>query len=85
LRWTSKHPNLLCLPVNFEVVLAKPGEAKDHDLLAQRGDCKLGSLNVVFVTQNNVCDLGDSSCFVRSSINVVDWDRGGESTGGDGV
>src|SRR3981189_2612793 len=31
----SRHPNLLCLPVNLRVVFAKPGEAEDHGLLAQ--------------------------------------------------
>src|SRR3981189_1886170 len=35
LRWTSGHPNLLRLPVDFGVVLAKPGKAEDHGLLAQ--------------------------------------------------
>src|SRR3981189_1333275 len=39
LRWTSRHTNLLRLPVNFGIVLAEPGEAEDHGLLAQRGDC----------------------------------------------
>src|SRR3981189_3781417 len=34
LRWTSRHPDLLCLPVNLGVVLAQPGEAEDHALLA---------------------------------------------------
>src|SRR3981189_75277 len=32
LQWTSGHPDLLCLPVDLGVVLAKPGEAKDHAL-----------------------------------------------------
>src|SRR3981189_1516253 len=31
----SRHPNLLCLPVNLRVVFAEPGEAEDHGLLAQ--------------------------------------------------
>src|SRR3981189_2865879 len=35
LRRTSRHPNLLCLPVDLGVMLAKPGEAEDHGLLAQ--------------------------------------------------
>src|SRR3979490_2696460 len=51
LRWTSRHPNLLRLPVNFGVVLAEPGEAEDHTLLAQRGDCELGSLCMPLVAQ----------------------------------
>src|SRR3979490_3125050 len=34
LRRTSRHPDLLCLPVNLGVVLAKPGEAEDHALFA---------------------------------------------------
>jgi hypothetical protein len=80
---TSRHLNLLHLPVNLGVVLAKPGEAEDHALLAQQGDCKLGSLCMAFVAQYDICDLGDSACFVRGSVDIVDWDRGGEMTGGD--
>src|SRR3981189_3189856 len=34
LRWTSRHPDLFRLPVDLGVVLAKPGEAEDHALLA---------------------------------------------------
>src|SRR3981189_3736455 len=34
LRRTSRHPDLLCLPVDLGVVLAKPGEAEDHALFA---------------------------------------------------
>src|SRR3979490_2648699 len=34
LRRTSRHLDLLRLPVNLGVVLAKPGEAEDHALLA---------------------------------------------------
>src|SRR3981189_1734581 len=45
----SRHPNLLCLPVNLRVVFAEPGEAEDHGLLAQRGDCELGSLCMTIV------------------------------------
>src|SRR3981189_1438375 len=82
LRWTSRHPNLFRLPVNFGIVLAEPGEAEDHGLLAQRGDCELGSLGMAFVAQDDVCDFSDSACFVGSSIDVVDGDGGGETTGG---
>src|SRR3981189_1954413 len=85
LRRTSRHPNLLCLPVDLGVVLAKPGEAKDHTLLAQRGDCELGSLCMAFVAQYDICDFGDGPCFVCGSIDVVDRDGGGEATGGDVV
>src|SRR3981189_3661130 len=46
---TSRHPNLFCLPVNLRVVFAEPGEAEDHGLLAQRGDCELGSLCMTIV------------------------------------
>src|SRR3981189_140728 len=31
---TSRHPDLLCLPVDFGVMLAKPGKAEDHALFA---------------------------------------------------
>src|SRR3981189_3675655 len=41
LRWTSGHPNLLRLPVDLGVVLAKPGEAGDHGLLATCGAWEL--------------------------------------------
>src|SRR3981189_60284 len=82
LRWTSGHPNLLRLPVDFGVVFAKPGEAKDHGLLAQRGDCELGSLCMPFVAQYDVCDFGDRTCFVGSSIDIVDGDGSGEAMGG---
>src|SRR3981189_165162 len=34
LRRTSRHPDLLCLPVDLGVVLAQPGEAEDHALFA---------------------------------------------------
>src|SRR3981189_1201365 len=54
LRWASQHPNLLCLPVNLRVVFAEPSEAEDHALLAQRGDCELGSLCMPFVAQYDV-------------------------------
>src|SRR3981189_1278428 len=85
LRWTSGHPNLFRLPVNLGVVLAKPGKTEDHALLAQRGDCKLGSLCMAFVAQYDICDFSDGSCFVRGSIDVVDRDGRGEATGGDVV
>src|SRR3981189_1498574 len=41
LRWTSGHPNLLRLPVDLGVVLAKPGKAGDHGLLATCGAWEL--------------------------------------------
>src|SRR3981189_2278278 len=82
---TSRHPNLLRLPVNLRIVFAEPGKAEDHVLLAQQCDRKLGSLCMAFVAQNNVCDLGDSACLIRSSVDVVDGDGGGETTGGDVV
>src|SRR3981189_3756715 len=85
LGWTSRHPNLLCMPVNFGVVLAEPGEAEDHGLLAQRGNCKLGSLCMAFVAQYDICDFGDGPCFIRGSVDVVDGDGSGEATGGDVV
>src|SRR3981189_1550853 len=77
LRRTSRHPNLLCLLVDLGVVLAKPGEAEDHGLLAQRCDCELGLFSMAFVAQNNVRDLGDSACLICGSIDVVDGDGGG--------
>src|SRR3981189_628938 len=85
LRWTSGHPNLLRLPVNLGVVLAKPGKTEDHGLLAQRGDCELSLLCMAFVAQYDICDFGDGSCFVRGSVDVVDGDGRGEATGGDVV
>jgi hypothetical protein len=85
LRGTSRHLNLFRLPVNLTVVFAEPGEAEDHALLAQRGDCELGSLCMAFVMQDDICDLGDGACFIRSSIDVVDRDRSGEAMGGDVV
>src|SRR3981189_3135210 len=83
LRWTSRHPNLLHLPVNFGVVLAEPGEAEDHGLLAQRGNCVLGSLCMAFVAQYDICDFGDGPCFVHGSVDVVDRDGSREATGGE--
>src|SRR3981189_3135430 len=85
LRRTSRHPDLFRLPVDLGVVLAKPGEAEDHALLASRGDCELGPLGMAFVAQDNVCGLGDSTCLVRSSIDVVDGNGSGEATGGEVV
>src|SRR3981189_3367217 len=85
LRRTSRHPDLLRLPVDLGVVLAKPGKTEDHGLLAQRGDCELGSLCMAFVAQYDICDFGDGPCFVRGSIDVVDGDGRGEATGGDVV
>src|SRR3981189_43217 len=81
----SKHPTLFHLPVDLGVVLAKPGKTEDHGLLAQRGDCKLGSLCMTIVAQHNIGDFGDGACFICGSINVVDRDGGGEATGGDVV
>jgi hypothetical protein len=66
-------------------VLEEPGEAEDHALLAQRGDCKLGFLCMPFVVQYDVCNLSDSTCFVRSSVDDVDRDGSGEAVGGDVV
>src|SRR3981189_2722236 len=85
LRWTSGHPNLFRLPVDLGVVLAKPGKTEDHALLAQRGDCKLGSLCMPFVAQYDICDFGDGACFICGSIDVVDRYGRGEATGGDVV
>src|SRR3981189_3052693 len=85
LRWTSRHPELLRLPSNFWVVLAEPGEAEDHGLLAQQSNCELGSLGMAFVVQNDVCDFGDSACLICSSVDVVDRDRSREATGGEVV
>src|SRR3981189_1118089 len=82
LQRTSRHPNLLRLPVNLRIVFAEPGKAEDHVLLAQRCDCELGSFGMAFVAQNNVRDLGDSACLICGSIDVVDRDGGGETTGG---
>src|SRR3981189_1458719 len=85
LRRTSGHPNLFRLPVDLGVVLAKPGETEDHALLAQRGDCELGSLCMAFVAQYDICDFGDGPCFVRGSVDIVDRDGSGEATGGEVV
>src|SRR3981189_751301 len=85
LRRTSRHPDLLRLPVDLGVVLAKPGKTEDHGLLAQRGDCELGSLCMAFVVQYDICDFGDGACFVRGSVDVVDGDGSGEAAGGDVV
>src|SRR3981189_3570156 len=85
LRWTSRHPNLLRLPVNFGVVLAEAGEAEDHTLLAQRCNCELGSLCMPFLAEYDVCDFGYCTCFIGCSIDIVDGDGGGEATGGDVV
>src|SRR3981189_1385363 len=85
LRGTSRHPNLFRLPVDLGVVLAKPGKTEDHALLAQQGDCELGSLCMAFVAEYDVCDFGDRTCFVCGSVNVVDRDGSGEATGGDVV
>src|SRR3981189_1160919 len=82
---TSRHPDLLCLPVDLGVMLAKPGKTEDHVLFAQRCDRKLGSLCMAVVAQYDVCDFGDSTCFVGSSIDVVDGDGSGEATGGEVV
>src|SRR3981189_1069779 len=82
---TSRHPNLFRLPVDLGVVLTKPGKTEDHALLAQRGDCELSSLCMAFVAEYDVCDFGDRTCFIGSSIDVVDGDGSGEATGGDVV
>src|SRR3981189_1378893 len=74
LGWTSRHSNLLRLPVNFGVVLTEPGEAEDHTLLAQQGDCKLGLLCMPLVAQYDICDFGNRTCFVGRSIDIVDGD-----------
>jgi hypothetical protein len=79
---TSRHPNLLHLPVNLRIVFVESGKAEDHVLLAQQCDCDLGSFGMAFVAQNNVCDLGASACLICGSIDVVDGDGGGETTGG---
>jgi acyl-coenzyme A thioesterase PaaI-like protein len=85
LRRTSRHLNLLHLPVNLQIVFVEPGKAQDHVLLAQRCDRKLGSLCMAFVAQDNVCNLGDSDCLIRGSVDVLDGDGGGETTAGDVV
>src|SRR3979490_3466198 len=82
---TSRHPALLCLPVDLGVMLAKPGKTEDHVLFAQRCDRKLGSLCMAVVAQYDVCDFGDSTCFIGSSIDIVDGDGSGEATGGEVV
>src|SRR3981189_3216008 len=81
----SRHPNLLRLPVDLGVVLAKPGKTEDHGLLAQRGDYELGSLCMTIVAQHNIGDFGDGACFICGSIDVVDRYGRGEATGGDVV
>src|SRR3981189_2671612 len=85
LRWASRNPDLLRLPVDLGVVLAKPGKTEDHGLLAQRGDCELSSLCIAFVAQYDVCNFGDGPCFIRGSVDVVDRDGSGEAAGGDVV
>ena len=40
---------------------------------------------MAFVAQNDVCDFGDSTGLIRSSIDVVDGDGSGEATGGEVV
>jgi hypothetical protein len=71
---TSRHPDLFSLPVDLRVVLVEPGEAEDHGLLAQRGDCELGLLCMALVAQDNICDFSDGTCFVGSAIDIVDRD-----------
>src|SRR3981189_3300222 len=40
LRRTSRHPDLLRLPVDLGVVLAKPGKTEGPGSIAQRGACE---------------------------------------------
>src|SRR3981189_2464399 len=49
----SSHPTPFRLPVHLRVVFAEPGKTEDHGLLAQRGNCKLGSLCMTIVVQHN--------------------------------
>jgi hypothetical protein len=82
-RRAAQHVDLLGLPVNLGVVLAEPGEAQDHALLAQLCNCKLSALCMPIVPEDDICNPVDCTALIGCSIDIVDWDWPSECAHGD--
>ena len=79
----AQHVDLFGFPVNLRVVLADPGEAQDHALLAQLHDRKLSVLCMPIVPEDDIRNLTDCTTLIGCSIDVIDWDQLCERTRGD--
>jgi len=79
----AQHVDLFGLPVNLRVVLADPGEAQDHALLAQLHDHKLSVLCMPIVPEDDIHNLMDCTTLIGCSIDIVYWDWPSEHTCGD--
>jgi hypothetical protein len=50
----------------------EPGVSEDRALLAKLRDGKQGSLGMVIVSEDDICDLANHASLVRGSIDVID-------------
>jgi len=81
LREASVHLYFSGLPINLQVVVLKPGVAKDHALLFKTEDGKKHPFRVSFVTEDYIHHFGDLTCLIRGAIHIVHWYRAREALG----
>ncbi|KAG5334842.1 hypothetical protein C0989_002805 [Termitomyces sp. Mn162] len=74
----SAHGYLSFGLIYLGVVLMELHETKDHVLPTQAGDSENGMLHMIPIAENQVSHRVDGACFVRHSVNVVDWNGLGE-------
>jgi hypothetical protein len=73
LHWAARHLDHICLLSNLRVVVAKLVVPKNHTLLSQTSDCKLGALRVMVIVEDKVGDVDNDPCFIGCTIDIVDW------------
>ena len=83
--WTATHGHFLGLPVDLQIVLLEPSEAKDDILLSQASDCKGGAFRVVIKSEDCIYNLHKKACFVWSTIYIVDQNGKEELLSGEAV
>jgi len=59
------------LPINLQVVVLKPGIAKNHTLLSEARDGEKCSFGVGVVTEDYIYYFRDLTCFIGGAVYVV--------------
>src|ERR1700686_2006687 len=72
---TTRHSNGLGLPVHLWVMFLEPSKAQYHALLTRLCNGEECTFCMTVVPQCHIRNFGNCSGFVRSSVNIEDWDR----------
>ena len=67
--------------VDLRVVLAEPGNSKDHTLLAEAGDSKENAFRVSFVGHYHINNLRNASGLIEGSVYIINRDWVGKLAG----